>query len=156
MKFKIGDVIGSYRLDAECGMGAYGEVFIAESTATHRRVALKIVFRHGRNCERELRGLTVYQEVCRRTDLLQIYHVENCGEYLYYTMDAADNLNAGADEYVPDTLANRLRTSGRLSAEAVRKMADELTVCLNILHGKGLLHRDVKPDNILPHRRFMP
>lgn len=149
MKFKIGDIIGSYRLTAECGQGAYGEVFLAESTVTRRRVALKIVFRHGRNCERELRGLAVYHEICRRTDLLQIYHVEDCGEYFYYTMDAADDLNAGRGEYVPDTLANRLRVSGRLPAETVRKMADEITLCLNTLHDRGLMHRDVKPDNIL-------
>ena len=149
MKFEIGDTIGAYRLNAECGQGAYGKVFLAESMLTHRRVALKVVFRHGRSCERELRGLAVYQEVCRRTDLLQIYHVEDCGEYFYYTMDAADDLNAGNGEYVSDTLANRLRASGKLSAGAVRRMAEELAACLHTLHDKGVLHRDVKPDNIL-------
>lgn len=148
MNFEVGDTIGAYRLVAECGQGAYGTVFVAESTVTRRRVALKIVYRHGRNCERELRGLARYQLICPRTGLLQVYHVEECGEYFYYTMDAADDLSHGR-EYVPDTLANRLRTSGKLPAEAVRKMADELVACLNTLHGKGLLHRDVKPDNIL-------
>lgn len=148
MNFKIGDTIGAYRLLAECGQGAYGTVFFAESTVTHRRVALKVVYRHGRNCERELRGLGRYQLICPRTGLLQVYHVEDCGEYFYYTMDAADDLSHGG-EYVPDTLANRLRASGRLPAEAVRTMADELVECINTLHGKGLLHRDVKPDNIL-------
>ena len=53
------------------------------------------------------------------------------------------------NNYIPATLANRLRTSGRLSAEAVRRMAEELTECLNTLHARGVLHRDVKPDNIL-------
>ena len=149
MKFEVGDIIGAYELLAGCGQGAYGEVFLAESTVTHMRVALKIVFRHGRSCERELRGLAAYQEICRRTDLLQVYHVEECGEYFYYTMDAADDLNAGSGEYVPDTLANRLRVSGRLPAEVVRKMADELVAGLNTLHDRGVLHRDVKPDNIL-------
>lgn len=148
MNFKVGDSIGAYRLLSECGEGAYGKVFFAESTVTHRRIALKVVYRHGRNCERELRGLGRYQLICPRTGLLQVYHVEDCGEYFFYTMDAADNLATGG-EYVPDTLANRLRASGRLSAEAVRKMAGELIECLNTLHGKGLLHRDVKPDNIL-------
>ena len=148
MSFKAGDMIGSYRLVAECGEGAYGKVFLAESTVTHRRAALKIVYRHGRSCERELRGLAAYQEICRRTDLLQIYHVEDRGEYFYYTMDAADDLSDGGS-YIPDTLANRLRSTGRLSAEAVRRMAEELTECLNTLHARGVLHRDVKPDNIL-------
>ena len=148
MNFEIGDTIGSYRLLAECGKGAYGKVFLAESTVTRRRTALKVVCRQGRNCDRELRGLTAYQAICPRTELLQVYYVEDRGEYFYYTMDAADNLAEGG-EYVPDTLANRLRTSGRLPADAVRKMADELTEYLNTLHDRGLLHRDVKPDNIL-------
>lgn len=148
LNFKVGDNIGAYRLLSECGEGAYGKVFFAESTVTHRRVALKVVYRHGRNCERELRGLGRYQLICPRTELLQIYHVEDCGEHFFYTMDAADNLATGG-EYIPDTLANRLQASGRLPAEAVRKMAYELIECLNTLHGKGLLHRDVKPDNIL-------
>lgn len=148
MSFKTGDTIGSYRLVAECGKGAYGSVFLAESTVTLRKCALKVVWHRGRNCDRELKGLASYQAICPRTDLLQIYHVEDCGEFFYYTMDAADDLNAGG-EYVPDTLANRLRASGRLSAEAVRQMADELSFCLGTLHGRGVLHRDVKPDNIL-------
>lgn len=140
MNFEIGDTIGSYRLLAECGKGAYGKVFLAESTVTRRRTALKVVCRQGRNCDRELRGLTAYQAICPRTELLQVYYVEDRGEYFYYTMDAADNLAEGG-EYVPDTLANRLRTSGRLPADAVRKMADELTEYLNTLHDRGQIGR---------------
>ena len=148
MSFKTGDFLGGYTLLAECGKGAYGSVFLAENILTKHRVALKIISHSGRNYERELKGLCQYQSICRRSDLLQIYHVEKTEDYLFYTMDAADNYNPEG-EYVPDTLTERLKNSGRLAPETVRQMAQELLADLNYLHSKGLCHRDIKPDNIL-------
>lgn len=149
MSCKVGDTLGSYTLLCECGQGAYGSVFLAENTFTKRRVALKIICSQGRSCERELNGLIRYQTVCPRTNLLQIYHVEKGDDCFWYTMDAADNLSAEEGKYIPDTLANRLREQRRLPTDAVRRMADELIANLETLHRRGLLHRDLKPDNIL-------
>ena len=149
MSCKVGDTLGSYTLLCECGQGAYGSVFLAENTFTKRRVALKIICSQGRSCERELNGLIQYQTVCPRTNLLQIYHVEKGDDCFWYTMDAADNLSAEEGKYIPDTLANRLREQRRLPTDAVRRMADELIANLETLHRRGLLHRDLKPDNIL-------
>ena len=149
MSCKVGDTLGSYTLLCECGQGAYGSVFLAENTFTKRRVALKIICSQGRSCERELNGLIQYQTVCPRTNLLQNYHVEKGDDCFWYTMDAADNLSAEEGKYIPDTLANRLREQRRLPTDAVRRMADELIANLETLHRRGLLHRDLKPDNIL-------
>ena len=149
MSYKVGDTLSTYTLLCECGQGAYGSVFLAENTFTKRRVALKIVYSQGRSCERELNGLIQYQTVCPRTNLLQIYHVEKGDDCFWYTMDAADNLSAEEGKYIPDTLANRLREQRRLPTDAVRKMADELIANLETLHRRRLLHRDLKPDNIL-------
>lgn len=149
MSCKVGDTLGAYTLLCECGQGAYGSVFLAENTFTKRRVALKIICSQGRSCERELNGLIQYQTVCPRTNLLQIYHVEKGDDCFWYTMDAADNLSAEEGKYIPDTLANRLREQRRLPTDAVRRMADELIANLETLHRRGLLHRDLKPDNIL-------
>ena len=148
MNFKAGDSLGGYTLLAECGKGAYGSVFLAENVLTKQQVALKTISLSGHNYERELKGLSQYQSICRHSDLLQIYHVEANENFLYYTMDAADNYNP-AGEYVPDTLTVRLKKSGRLAPETVRQMAQELLADLTYLHSKGLFHRDIKPDNIL-------
>ena len=148
MNYKAGDKLGSYTLLAECGKGAYGSVFLAENTLTKQQVALKIVYHAGRNSDRELKGLIKYQTLCKHTNLLQIYHVEGKENFFFYTMDAADNRNSTGD-YVPDTLANRLKENSRLAPETVKKMAYELLEDLNMLHSKGLFHRDIKPDNIL-------
>lgn len=133
---------------AECGKGAYGSVFFAENVLTKQQVALKTISQSGHNYERELKGLCQYQSICRHSDLLQIYHVEKKEDFLFYTMDAADNYNPEG-EYIPDTLAVRLKNSGRLAPETVWQMAQELLTDLNYLHSKGFCHRDIKPDNIL-------
>ena len=148
MNYKVGDTLGGYTLLAECGKGAYGSVFLAENTLTKQQVALKIVYHAGRNSDRELKGLIKYQTLCKHTNLLQIYHVEGKENFFFYTMDAADKRNTPGD-YVPDTLAKRLKENGRLAPEVVKKMAQELLADLKELHSKGLFHRDIKPDNIL-------
>ena len=148
LNYKIGDTLGGYTLLAECGKGAYGSVFLAENTFTGQKLALKIIYKTGRNCSREAKGLIKYQTLCRHTNLLQIYHVEEKDDFFFYTMDAADNGNPDGI-YIPDTLANRLKKCDRLAPEIVREMAKGLLADLKELHQKGLFHRDIKPDNIL-------
>ena len=147
LKFEVGNRIGDYTLLARCGQGAYGVVFLAENVITGQKVALKVIGTSGRNYERELKGLRQYQEICRRTNLLQIYHVGAGEDFFYYTMDAADPLDDG--DYTPKTLANILKTKGKLAVEEIRTMADELIAALEVLHRKGMMHRDIKPENIL-------
>ncbi len=148
LKFDIGSRIGDYTLLARCGQGAYGAVFLAENVITGQKVALKVIGTSGRNYDRELKGLRQYQQICRRTNLLQIYHVGAGEDFFYYTMDAADPLEEDGD-YTPKTLANVLKTKGKLAVEEIRTMADELIAALEVLHRKGMMHRDIKPENIL-------
>lgn len=147
MKFDVDSKIGDYTLLVPCGRGAYGVVFLVENSVTHQRVALKIVYTHGKNFERELKGLQQYQQVCRRTNLLQIYHVGSGNDFFYYTMDAADSMSE--EEYRPKTLANLLKEQGKLQVPELRTMAEEVISSLKTLHDKGLMHRDIKPENIL-------
>jgi len=146
--YKAGDHLGGCRLLQECGSGAFGSVFLAENETTHQRMALKILLKTGRHYEREISALTAYQEKCRHANLMRIYHIGQNEDCLFYTMDAADPLNSAGD-YVPDTLGNRLRQRKRLPPEEIRTMLHELLNGLELLHNAGLLHRDIKPDNVL-------
>lgn len=147
MKYDVGSQIGDYTLLAHCGKGAYGMVFLAENSVTHQKVALKIIHTFSFNFERELKGLQQYQQICRGTNLLQIYHVGKGEDFFYYTMDAADSLDE--KEYIPKTLANILQKHGKLQIEEIHAMTESIFDCLKTLHSKGVMHRDIKPENIL-------
>lgn len=149
MSCEVGTQLGPYRLTSECGSGAYGRVFVAENILTGQRVALKVISGSGRQLERELQGLIRYRS-CNHPNLLTVHHIDRLDDgSIYYTMALADNLADSPDEYLPDTLANRLERRGPLPAEYVQKLAGELLDGLEALHRLGLVHRDVKPDNIL-------
>lgn len=147
MECQSGQTIGSYRLLEKCGAGSYGSVWLAQNVYSQRRVALKVLALSDELVERELRGLANYRD-CRHPNLLQIHHIDRLDGRIFYTMDAADD--AGEDgRYVPDTLAHRLSKRGRLPVDEIRTMTNELLDGLACLHKHGLVHRDIKPDNIL-------
>lgn len=147
-KFQSGDTIENYRLADCCGEGAYGTVFLAANLTTGQKVALKIIEipRTGNRWKREVAGLTSYCQV-RHPNLLPVFHVGEIDGCIYYTMEPADNLTPEAG-YTPDTLANRLQR-GRLSPHEVKEMTCGLLDGLEELHRHSLVHRDIKPDNII-------
>jgi|GEM_PF-990152 len=147
MEYKNGDKICSCTLQQMCGRGAYGEVWLAEDSIG-ARVAVKIISNQGRYSERELAGLKNYKD-CNHPNLLKIRYVEITVERICCIMDAADDLNRGKGEYLPDTLANRLNKFGRMDGKEIVSMLDGLLNGLEELHKHGLVHRDIKPDNIL-------
>ena len=147
MEYRTGDVIGAYRLLAQCGKGSFGQVFLAENLFSGQTVALKLLTGTGKEMQKELDGLIRFRS-CRHPNLLPILHIDKVDNHLYYTMPPADNLTPG-EGYSADTLAYRLSLQGSLPASTVMTMALELLAGLKELHRHKLMHRDIKPDNIL-------
>ncbi|MBR1967506.1 MAG: protein kinase [Lentisphaeria bacterium] len=144
----ISENIGPYKLIKCCGKGAYGEVYFARNTLNEAENALKIINSGGKIQERELRGLIKYRS-CKHPNLVQIFHVDYFNDSLYYTMELANNLSGKDDEYIPDTLGNRLNNGNKLSAEEIISLKNDILAGIQFLHKNGLVHRDIKPDNIL-------
>ena len=147
VEFVTGDTIGEYTVLQLCGAGAYGRVYLVRD-ASGRRFALKVLS-HDRRGERELNGLLRFQRVSHPN----LLHIDRLGTLsdgrIYYTMDAADNAADTEDAYEPDTLARRMRGGRVLPALELRRIMLELASGLAELHRAHLIHRDVKPDNIL-------
>jgi hypothetical protein len=142
--------IKAYRPVAFCGRGAYGAVYLAVD-AVGTRCALKIVEKNviGGSWEREFRGLKQYKtQVAEHPNLIRIFHIEDCGDFFYYTMEPADNLSEGED-YCPATLENLIKRRGRIPPDALREMFESLLDALEHLHRANMIHRDIKPDNII-------
>ena len=141
------DRIKAYRPVALCGRGAYGAVYLV-ADAVGMRYALKIVHKSADRWEREFRGLKNYKtQVPEHPNLIRIFHIEDCGDFFYYTMEAADNF-AASGGYKPATLANLIRAR-YFSAETLREIFDSLLDGLEHLHAAKVIHRDIKPDNII-------
>ena len=149
LSFEIGDQPGVYLLLSRCGKGAYGEVFRARSVVTGKLFALKVFPESGAASRRELAGVIRYQTAAAHSPLMQIYHAGMEHGRLYYVMDLADDLNGEGEDYEPDTLQNRIARQGRLPASELRRIARELSEDLTLLHRRGLLHRDIKPGNVI-------
>jgi serine/threonine protein kinase len=150
----IGQIVPDYELLRRIGGGAYGEVWLARSKATCVLRAAKIVWRHtfqeDRPFQREFEGIQRFERISREhPSQLSLFHIgRNDAEgYFYYVMELADDAATAAD-YVPRTLRADLG-KGRLAAAQALEIGLALTEALSHLHDSGLVHRDVKPSNVI-------
>lgn len=119
--------------------------------------AVKVVWResfdHARTYEREFEGLKKFEPLSRGNDsLVDILHIgRNDAEgYFYCVMELADNAEGnGIENYCAMTVAERVRRNGRLAVAEAARIGAAMAEGLGYLHGHGLVHRDVKPSNII-------
>lgn len=139
--------VPDYQLIVKCGRGSFGDVYVARSLSGSL-VALKVIEKNNYSVK-EFNGLKYYCSRCVDSPfLIKIFHTGETESFFYYTMELADNFGDD-DNYIPETLANRLINEKRLSPHAVRELALSMLSGLKILHSAGLVHRDIKPENII-------
>ena len=171
--------VPDYELLRRIGRGAYGDVWLARNKATGALRAAKIVWRYtfedNRPFQREFEGIQKFERISREhPSQLALFHIgRNDAEgYFYYVMELADDASvecgtrnaeskqAGRDipiaprraEDSPPYQSHTLRADlehGRLPASRVLEIGLALTEALSHLHSNGLVHRDVKPSNVI-------
>ncbi|KZC10450.1 Serine/threonine-protein kinase fused [Dufourea novaeangliae] len=133
---------GAYTTCELVGEGSFGQVFKAKRYFDGEIVAIKAVQKHGRSDE-ELKSLRQEWEIQRELQHPNIVPIYGCYENKSEIWVET--------EYVPKDLHKVLRTSksGHLSVDRTQAITCDLVSALYYLHSKGILHRDIKPQNVL-------
>jgi CHASE2 domain-containing sensor protein len=141
------------------GRGGYGEVWLARD-AIGGFHAVKIVYRKNfqqvEPFEREFRGMQTFAPLSRlHPGLVHILHIgrNDLRGCFYYIMEAADDAVLATaikpEQYIPRTLTQDLDRRKRLPVLECVQLSANLAGALDFLHQRNLIHRDVKPGNII-------
>ncbi len=140
MALNSGDYIGPYEILSPLGSGGMGEVYKAKDPRLGREVAIKVLPAHLAEMsdaldrfEREARALAVLSH----PNILTIHDVGKEGSVCYTVTELLEG----------ETLRSRLDNE-TLSPETILEIAIAVTEGLEAAHSRGIVHRDVKPENI--------
>ena len=127
------------------GRGGMGAVYLGRERLLDRLVAIKVLPHESAGTEdaRE-RFLREARTAARLThpNVVPLYSFGEAGSTLFYIMGYVEG----------ESLEQRLRRDGRLSFDLARRILADLADALQHAHGLGIVHRDIKPDNVLLER----
>jgi len=137
-----GSEFAGYVIDHELGRGGMGVVYLATQTKLRRRVALKVIapeFAQDAVFRRRFEREAEHAAALDHPNVVPVFDAGASGNHLYLAM-----------RYVEGTdLAGLLADRGSLSPLDAAAITEQISAALDAAHARGLIHRDVKPANIL-------
>src|ERR1043165_3039680 len=137
----VGETLGRYRLLGLIGRGGMGEVYLAHDPSLNRRVALKLLpaiisadRERVRRFEQEARAASAISH----PNVAHIYEIGETRGHRYITM-----------EYVAGRTLRQVMKQGPMDARTALDIAAQVAAALAAAHAAGVVHRDVKPENIM-------
>ena len=146
----VGQAFGNYQLERELGQGGMGTVYLAQDSGLHRQVALKILRSDLGDDPSFAKKFLEEVEVTASLAHPNIIRVFTLGEQdgrLYLVMEHLDQ----------PSLENRMENQAKVSERDVLEIGIGIASALQFAHEEtGLIHRDIKPGNILFGRGNIP
>jgi serine/threonine-protein kinase len=139
---RIGLEFAGHRIEQVVGRGGVSVVYLAEHLRLGRKVALKVLAPHLAEDEAFRERFIRESRMAAALDhpnIVTVYDAGEVEENLYISMRYVD----GSD------LGRLLRTEGALETSRVILLLSQVASALDAAHGQGLVHRDVKPANVL-------
>jgi eukaryotic-like serine/threonine-protein kinase len=138
LQAELGD---AYRIESELGGGGMSRVFVAVETALGRRVVVKVLppeMAAGVNVDRFRREIQLAASL-QHPHIVPLYAAGVAGDLLYYTMPLVEG----------ESLRARLARAGQLPIDETVRILRDVAGALAYAHARGVVHRDIKPDNVL-------
>ena len=145
MKLDAGTRLGRYEIRAKIGEGGMGEVYLAEDTKLHRKVAIKFLAADSVANEQANQRLLREAQTAAKLDHPNICPVHEVAEEdgrAFIVMTFVEG----------DTLDVRLKQTRLELAESL-KIAAQVADAIAEAHAQGIIHRDIKPANVIVTRR---
>ena len=141
MALTDGTKLGRYEIRSQLGAGGMGEVYLAQDTKLDRKVALKILPPKLAEDEDKMSRFVREAKSASALNHPNIITIHEIGEI--------DGMHFIATEYIEgETLKTRLKTES-LSLKSILEIALQVASALEAAHRAGIVHRDIKPDNIM-------
>jgi serine/threonine-protein kinase len=130
-----------YVIERELGAGGMATVYLAEDLKHRRRVAVKVLrpeLAAALGGERFLREIETTANL-RHPHILPLYDSGDANGTLFYVMPYVEG----------ESLQDRMAREKQLPVDDALRIAGEVADALSYAHGRGVIHRDIKPDNIM-------